>query len=1442
MIKRTTTLSKWLLSLLLAICMASDVSAQTNIVVPTGGTAGNTNGSGADPVCDYFNFIRYQVVYTVAELSAAGLASGNTITGIGWNITEDPGVLANYTIRMAHTTATNSAAHDASTLTTVKSAFTFDPVAGSYNMITLDASFTWNGTDNLLVDICTGTNPFATPYGGVQAKTGITNGSRRIRCDACGSQCSSTTNTANTTKPYLGLDVTASSCSGAPVGGTTVSSSNPVCSGASFTLSVTGGTSGVSGLTYQWQSADDAAFTINVVNLGTSPTQVASQTSDKYYRREITCTFSGLSDYSSVILVTMDNVLNCYCATSYSNCSGDGIVNVVLNTLSNPSAGCPGSGNYTYFFPGVSQTTLLEGFTYTLSVTVQTDPNQWTNAWIDFNRDGVLSASEVLGTTVNPGSSGTANITFTVPSGVSYGITRLRIRGGVDVTFTGSNACGANVSSSYGEVQDYDITLASPPNCSGTPTAGTASILPASVCQFNATTLTLTGYTSGFGGITFQWKTSSTSGGPYTDISGANTPGYNYIPTTSGTEYIVCEVTCTYSGLSDVSNEVILTVDPSPSGTASGPTSGLTYQNLNYVVAGYPIGTTFQWEVSTTSCASGFTNITGATTDNLVAVANASGTYYIRCMLTNAGCSAPSNCVTLVVTVAGDNVCDAIPVSVGVNGPFSNQTATGQTGEVVPPGTGCSTQTGWCNNTGAVNSVWFTFTPTVSGSYSFHLANNPPGLNYFDSQLALYSVGNCNNFGTFSLIAANDDSLSTPYHSYIAPVCLTAGTTYYLLADGYSSTVNNAFGIRIVQVSTLTANISGNSSICLSNSAVVTLNFTGTAPFTYTVSGSGGPYNGVAPGVTENVTVIPVASGVQNYTITAFGDASCPVGGAGTGTATVNVSTAPPAGSIGSVNAPASACSGSVHLITAGHSITGTFIQFSWNTGSSSSTVLFSDNIGGPFVAGPYLTSTNQVYAQFGALGASSSGYNICVQAVNGCGSSNNKCNFIRGTVTVPAGITGASVQCSGATGQLYSVSGPLPAGVETFVWSFSVGGAVITSLDPPLNSQVSIDFPAFSTGTLSVQAGLLCLGSSLSPARNLSLSNATLTPAVPTGPTKVCPGNSYNYSVPAVAGATGYNWTVPANASITGGAGTNSITVQFNATPINFVNAIISVNTTSTCGAISGTTSKTTSSMVPSTPSVISGQTSGVCDAPYNYSVTAVSGVTYNWSLPAGASGSSSSNIINVTFSNSYASGTISVTGTAAGCAVASNPRSLNVSGAPATPASITALFPPCNGGPGQFQSATSFGATGYIWTVPANGTTLDAGQGTTTIDVTWGTGNGNVTVKADNLCGSSGLRTLYYVPGCRLAEEDAAGISSLTVYPNPAHTQATVAFKAAEQGSYMLIMTDVTGRTVRSMVTTAQAGVHQTDINLNDLAKGMYLIELRSNSGTEVQKLIVE
>jgi len=96
----------------------------------------------------------------------------------------------------------------------------------------------------------------------------------------------------------------ANACAGTPAPGNTVSSANPVCSGVNFTLSLQNPPT-ETGITYQWQSADDAAFTIGVTNLGTASTQTTSQTTAKYYRCNVTCTNSGLSAYSTALQVTM---------------------------------------------------------------------------------------------------------------------------------------------------------------------------------------------------------------------------------------------------------------------------------------------------------------------------------------------------------------------------------------------------------------------------------------------------------------------------------------------------------------------------------------------------------------------------------------------------------------------------------------------------------------------------------------------------------------------------------------------------------------------------------------------------------------------------------------------------------------------------------------------------------------------------------------------------------------------------------------------------------------------------------------------------------------------------------------------------------------------------------------------------------------------------------
>ncbi len=201
---------------LIALFACWQLSAQSIVI----GTATTTTTSiGADPIHGYYNAFKYQVVYTAAELNAS-LTPFDEITGLGFSIAGDyaGGNLLGYTIKMGHTTATNSATHDNSITTVVKNSFNYNPsvtAAGVFDMITFDTNFVWNGVDNVLVEICSdGPNPFTGPYGQVRANTTVTNGSRYYRVDdatACGIE----TDTANGNRPNIQfnyIDGTPPSC------------------------------------------------------------------------------------------------------------------------------------------------------------------------------------------------------------------------------------------------------------------------------------------------------------------------------------------------------------------------------------------------------------------------------------------------------------------------------------------------------------------------------------------------------------------------------------------------------------------------------------------------------------------------------------------------------------------------------------------------------------------------------------------------------------------------------------------------------------------------------------------------------------------------------------------------------------------------------------------------------------------------------------------------------------------------------------------------------------------------------------------------------------------------------------------------------------------------------------------------------------------------------
>ncbi|UPQ80773.1 GEVED domain-containing protein [Flavobacterium azooxidireducens] len=167
-----------------------------------------------------------------------------------------------------------------------------------------------------------------------------------------------------------------------------------------------------------------------------------------------------------------------YCNPTYSlGCGTDAITNVVLGSLSNAS-GCTASPHYT-FYNALTVPTLQRGVNQNISISFGTDSNQYSAVWVDFNQNGTFEASEGFLATGNAGASGTAVITINVPLGAVLGNTRLRVRGGDDSPLTTSMACGASASS-YGETEDYIVTITEAPVCLP-PTAFTANVLGDSV-------------------------------------------------------------------------------------------------------------------------------------------------------------------------------------------------------------------------------------------------------------------------------------------------------------------------------------------------------------------------------------------------------------------------------------------------------------------------------------------------------------------------------------------------------------------------------------------------------------------------------------------------------------------------------------------------------------------------------------------------------------------------------------------------------------------------------------------------------------------------------------------------------------------------------------------------------------------------------------------------
>ena len=329
---------------------------------------------------------------------------------------------------------------------------------------------------------------------------------------------------------------------------------------------------------------------------------------------------------------------------------------------------------------------------------------------------------------------------------------------------------------------------------------------------------------------------------------------------------------------------------------------------------------------------------------------------------------------------------------------------------------------------------------------------------------------------------------------------------------------------------------------------------------------------------------------------------------------------------------------------------------------------------------------------------------------------------------------------------------------------------------------------------------------------------NPVLTPSVSISASKttICPGENIIFNASPINGGNNpsYVWRIGTaiQSSSSSTLSTTTLTDGQSVTAELTSNATCASPITATSSPINITVKAGT----PAIPAAITGD-SQVCPgiSSLTYSIAAVANATsYEWTLPSGWSGTSTSNSISAT-SGATGSGTISVKAkNDCGTSAAQTFAVTILDGTPNTPGIISGDAQVCPGLTKTYSIAAVSRATTYNWTVPT-GWSIASGAGTNSINVTSGTEgqNGNVSVTAGNSCGTSTAKILAVSvkPGTPAVPTTISG--TINICPGTTNTYSIAAI--ANATSY--IWTLPNGWTGTSTSTSINATSNSTGGNIS-------------------------
>ncbi len=653
----------------------------------------------------------------------------------------------------------------------------------------------------------------------------------------------------------------------------------------------------------------------------------------------------------------------------------------------------------------------------------------------------------------------------------------------------------------------------------------------------------------------------------------------------------------------------------------------------------------------------------------------------------------------------------------------------------------------------------------------------------------------------------------------------SAGTTSVTCtATNINGTASCSFNVTVQTPSTAATGATSNAlygQICLNSTVTLTANGGSLGTAANWVWYEGGCAAGASIGSGASITITPLTNGAHQYFVRAEG--AC--GPTACQSVTVNVISAPPSNTIHYTAGLSDGCVGAPPATISVNAVANcTFYHWS----SANAGVLFDGN------PSPFETTTPNVNVTFTSLPATgASGWSICVFGGNACGNTNNICTWVRATVSIPSGITGSIIGCPGSTGNIYSTS--VVSGAASYQWTGSAG----ITVNGNGSQSITVDFSSgFVSGTLSVHGQTACGYNGGN--RTITLSRAPALPGGISGTSYPCPNASSAFSVTPVPGAVSYTWTTSVPGAVVTGTG-NTCSIAFPASIPG--GSTVSVTANSSCPYSGAVRSKGIANGLPGVPANINGPANGQCgQTGVSYSISPVVFATgYSWSATCGTiQGPNFLSGITMDWAGNMTNCTISVISVNA-CGN-SAPRTLLVTGAPNTPTSISGNTSVCNGGVEQYCAVGSNGANAYQWTVPPGAVILGPSNGGCII-VQWGATGGTIICKASNGCGVSGSQLLAVAVTCRGSQVNSNAESfNGSVYPNPATEKSTVKFTAASAGQYHLNMTDVLGQNVLKTDGETTEGINMIELNLNSVAKGMYMLNIISGDNNGQIRMVVE